>query len=431
MEIKFKMAYFQDIYDRYHRVSKPSKAVILDEFCNNCGYHRKYAIRKLNGPPPGQRPRAVGSQHHSTKYETEVIDIISKVWESAGYPCSDRLKSILPLWMPWIEKYFPLNHELKGKILEISPRQMDRRMQKKKQIIKRRIYGRTKPGTLLKHHIPIKTDHWDVKEPGYTEIDTVSHSGNCADGTFAYSVNQTDILTTWVETRAVLGKGERNISSALDDTEEAFPFKILGMDSDNGSEFINYHLYERCKNRNIQFTRGREYKKNDNAHIEQKNWTHVRKIMGWDRYDTQTAVDAMNNLYRNELRLFMNLFLPSMKLLDKKRIGSKVKRHYDKPAAPLDRLIASGKGAPDKIEQLKKLRESMDPFELSKIIDKKLGNIIKLANYRQSPKPSQKSDLSTLPSQSLVKSNRKLSRIEQGALEEVSKIFGMKILVNK
>ncbi|MFH1260141.1 MAG: integrase [Elusimicrobiota bacterium] len=431
MEIKFKMAYFRGIYDRYHSVSSPVKTEILDEFCNVCGYNRKYAIRKLNKPPSGQRAAVVNNRRHSTKYEETVVDIITKVWEAAGYPCSDRLKSVLPLWMPWIEKYFTLNCELKEKILKISPSQMDRRMRTQKLVKKRRIYGRTKPGTLLKHHIPIKTDHWDVKEPGYTEVDTVSHSGNSADGTFAYSVNQTDILTTWVETRAVLGKGERNISSALDEMEETFPFKVLGLDSDNGSEFINYHLYERCKNRNIQFTRGRQYKKNDNAHIEQKNWTHVRKIMGWDRYDTHTAVDAMNNLYKNELRLFMNLFMPSMKLLDKKRIGSKVKRHYDKPATPLDRLIASGKGYPDKIEQLIKLRETMDPFELSRIIDKKLGNIIKLTNYRQSPKTSQKSGLPALSGRSMVKSNRKLSRREQAVLEEVSELFGMNILVNK
>ena len=190
----------------------------------------------------------------------------------------------------------------------------------------KRSCGRTKPGTLLKHHIPIKTDNWDVKSPGWTEGDTVSHPGNSAEGHFGYAVNQTDILTTWVESRAILGKGEKAVVDALDEMAQAFPFWISGIDSDNGSEFINWHLLRYCGSHKIQPFRGRPYKKDDNAHIEQKNWTRVRKIMGWDRYDTQEAVDAMNDLYRNGLRLFVNLLLPSMKLLRKKRVGSRLTR---------------------------------------------------------------------------------------------------------
>jgi hypothetical protein len=174
----------------------------------------------------------------------------------------------------------------------------------------------------LKHKIPIRTDNWDVKHPGWTEIDTVSHSGNSAEGLFAYTVNQTDILTQWVESRAVLGKGEQGVVKALDEMKDALPFVLKGLDSDNGSEFINWHLVRYCKKHNIQMSRGRPYKKNDNAHIEQKNWTHVRKLLGWDRFDTVEPVAALNDLYRNELRLFENLFLPSMKLLKKERIGS-------------------------------------------------------------------------------------------------------------
>ena len=167
-----------------------------------------------------------------------------------------------------------------------------------------RRYGRTKPGTLLKHHIPLKTDHWDVTVPGFTELDLVAHCGDRADGEFAHSLNVTDIHTTWGETRAVLGRGEARVQTALEEIRQALPFRLQGIDSDNGSEFINDHLYRYCQTQGIQFTRGRPYKKDDNAHIEQKNWTHVRKLVGYLRYDTPLAVGALNALYRHELRLF-------------------------------------------------------------------------------------------------------------------------------
>jgi hypothetical protein len=201
--------------------------------------------------------------------------------------------------------------------LSISPATIDRRAKTQKARTLKRLYGRTKPGTLLKHHIPIKTDSWNVKTSGFTETDLVSHSGNSAAGDFIHSLNVTDIHCTWVETRAVMGKSQIAVLNAMKDIQQALPFKLLGIDSDNGSEFINYHLKTFCDENKIQFTRGRPYKKDDNAHIEQKNWTHVRKIFGYERYDSKQAVEAMNDLYRNELRIFQNLFLPSMKLLDK------------------------------------------------------------------------------------------------------------------
>lgn len=423
MDLKFKMNYFKSIYDRYHKASRPLKGKILDEFCKVCGYNRKYAIRKLNGLPLEDKTysqqTAKIKRQRPTIYGPQVIYLLSKIWEAAGYPCSIRLKFIIPLWLPWIEKRFRPTQEVKNQLLQISPRQITRRLKPYRYKVAHRIYGRTKPGTLLKHHIPIKTDHWDVKEPGFTEVDTVSHSGNSADGVFAYSVNQTDVLTGWVETRAVLGKGEKRVNEALEEMEKDFPFKILGIDSDNGSEFINHHLEKRCRDHKIQFTRGRPYKKDDNAHIEQKNWTHVRKLMGWARYDTQEAVDAMNDLYRNELRLFMNLFMPSMKQIRKERVGSKPKRQHDNPMTPLDRLIASGKGDPNKIAYYNKVRELLDPFELSKAIEKKIKTIYNKANHRQSPK---------LPSvDNKPREKQQLNRQELEVMREISRIFGIEV----
>jgi hypothetical protein len=285
--------------------------------------------------------------------------------------------------MPWIRSQYKISPEVEKELLSISPRQMDRRLKSKKDKVKCRMYGRTKPGTLLRHQIPIRTDYFDVHKPGYEEIDTLSHSGNCADGDFAYTVNQTDIHSTWTESVAVLGKGETGVVTALAEMRAVSPFTILAYDPDNGSEFINWHLVKFCEKNKLALTRSRPYKKDDQAHIEQKNYTHVRKLIGYDRYDSQRAVDAMNDLYRNELRLYMNLFMPSVKLLRKTHIGSKLIRRYDAPQTPLQRLLASGLADPEKIKELKVLHDSLNPFLLSKVIDAKLKVIYRLANHKR------------------------------------------------
>jgi hypothetical protein len=277
--------------------------------------------------------------------------------------------------------------KLESQLLKISARQIDRRLREHKRRAGRRLYGRTKPGTLLKHHVPIKTDRWDVERPGYTEIDLVSHSGNCATGEFAHTLNLVDIHTTWTESVAVLGKAQVRVQQGLDEIRGELPFELEGIDSDNGSEFINFHLVSYCKQAGIQFTRGRPYKKDDNAHVEQKNWTHVRKLMGWVRYDTQAAVVAMNRLYRGELRLLQNLFLPSVKLIRKQRVGSRIRRRYDAAKTPFERVLECKKVRPLVVAQLTALRERLDPFALSRSVDSQLERIHALANLRRSPSP--------------------------------------------
>ena len=369
--------YLRAIYDRYHRGSAEKKGAILDEFCRVCDYHRKYAIRLLSRPRPEAHPRPRRTLGPS--YGRLVIQALAQIWEAAGYPWSVRLKAMLPIWLPWLRQRLALTPELERQLRAISPRQMDRRLQSRKRILRRRMYGRTKPGTLLKHHIPIKTDRWDVTCPGFTEIDLVSHSGECAEGEFAHSFNVTDIHTTWTETRAVLGKGQTGIVAALEDMRQSLPFPLQAIDSDNGSEFLNHHLVGYCRTQQIQFTRGRPYKKDDNAHIEQKNWTHVRRLIGWDRYDSAAAVGLLNDLYRHDLRLMMNLFQPSVKLLRKERIGSRLKRIYDTPQTPLDRLRASKNFDRAAVNALLRLRATTDPFELATTIDRKIDRIAALA----------------------------------------------------
>jgi hypothetical protein len=384
-----KSEYVQAIYQRYRRAPRAEKKRILDEFCQVTTYHRKHAIRLLNGPAPGA---AGPPRRRAATYSPAVIEALRAIWEAAGYPWSLRLKALLPLWLPWARRRFRLRPAVERALLAISPRQIDRRLAPHRRLLTKRLYGRTKPGSLLKHHIPLRTDRWNVTAPGFTEIDLVAHCGNLGDGEFVHSLNLTDIHTTWVETAAVLGKSQAAVQAALEELRQRLPFRLRGIDSDNGSEFINQHLWDYCQAQEIQFTRGRPYKKDDNAHIEQKNWTHVRKLLGYVRYDSAAAQTAIHTLYRGELRLFQNLFLPSVKLLRKERVGSRVRRRYDAPHTPLERVLACPDLRPEVAAHLQRLRDGLDPFALARVIAQQLDRIYTLANSRHSgpatPAPS-------------------------------------------
>ena len=375
--------YVRAIRPRYTLAPPTAKHPMLNEFCATTGYHRKYAITLLNHPAPRRhRPR----RRRQPVYSEQLITLLAAIWEAAGYPWSTRLHALLPLWLPWARRRLHLSRAAERQLREISPRTIDRRLQPRKRQIRRRLYGRTKPGTLLKHHIPIRTEHWDVTTPGFTEVDLVSHSGNWADGEFLQSLNLTDIHTGWVESCAIRSKTQRALRAALEELRGALPFPLRGLDSDNGSEFINTVLLQYCCGRQIQFTRSRAYKKDDNAHIEQKNGTHVRRLLGWDRYDSPDALAAINDLYRHELRLMMNLFQPSVKLVRKTRVGARLHRTYDRPQTPLDRLLASGSGNAQPLLALQRLRARLDPFALATTIERKLQRIYQLANRRHSPR---------------------------------------------
>ena len=232
-----KWQYFRVMYERYHQAERKARGALLHELCLTTRYNRKYAIRLLNGPRP-EKERVRRPRGRKTQYGKQVISILTAVWEAAGYPWSVRLKALLPSWMPWIRKRYRLR-QAGGATASVSARQMDRRRQSRKREQKRKTYGRTQPGTLLKHPIPLKTDSWDVQAPGFTEVDLVSHSGNSAEGEFARTLNLTDIHTGWTESQALLGKGEIAVQEALDEMQTELPFRLLGVDSDNGSEFIN------------------------------------------------------------------------------------------------------------------------------------------------------------------------------------------------
>ena len=394
--------YVQVMRHRYAALARPAKSQLLTEFCATTGYHRKAAIRALTravpSPMPPRRRRG-----RPSRYGPSLRTALAKIWEAAGYPWSVRLKALLPLWIPWATQHFPLAPQVERHLRTISPSTIDRALRAHKRQLRRRLYGRTKPGTLLKHHVPIKTERWDVTIPGFTEIDLVSHSGPSADGEFIQSLNLTDIHSGWGESRAVMGKTQTRVRAALDDIRAVLPFPLRGIDSDNGSEFINYHLFRYCLLREIEFTRGRAYKKDDNAHVEQKNYTHVRKLLGWDRYDSPAALAAINDLYRNELRLMMNLFQPSVKLRRKTRVGSRLRRVYDAPQTPLDRLLATAGVDRTALQPLCDLRARLDPFTLAETIDRKLHHIYQLAHHgpiraTRHPLPHQRFHIHRIPS---------------------------------
>jgi len=407
-----KREYLRSTQERYRRARRAEKTAMLEEFCKVCGYNRKYAIWLLRRPlsePKAARGRTKGS----LTYSKAAITTLAKVWQASGYLCSQRLKAAMPQWLPWVKKHFAISPELEKQLLGISARQMDRRLFPHKRAAKRRLYGTTRTGSLLKHMIPVKTEHWDVTLPGYLEIDLVSHSGAWAAGEFLYTLDCVDIASGWVERQAVMGKGQLGIVEAIRAIEQRLPFRLRGIDSDNGSEFINAHLFSYCqqrpKDQSVQFTRSRPYKKDDNAHVEQKNWTHVRKLLGWQRYDTVKALQIINSLYE-KLRIFQNLFQPSMKLNRKIRKGSRVMRRYDVPATPLERVVQSAEKTAQ-LQALKSMAKSTDPFELSGQIDQQLDSLYKLASQQN----SSLREKSPLTKPKLVPDKSVLARPRRGA----------------
>src|SRR5215471_7087169 len=373
-----KRDYLRSIHKRYRQARRQEKSAMLEEFARICGYNRKYAIWLLKRPlPQSKAHRRRGKR--SVTYSQGTITTLAKVWEASGYLCSQRLKAALPQWLPWVKKHFDISKELERQLLRISPRQMDRRLFPHKRAAKRRLYGTTRPGSLLKHMIPVKTDHWDVTLPGYLEIDLVSHSGRSAVGEFIYTLDCVDVATGWVERQAVMGKGQLAIVDALREIEQRLPFALRGIDSDNGSEFINTHLFNFCQQRpqdqSVQFTRSRPYKKDDNAHVEQKNWTHVRQCFGYERHDKPELVEPMNMLVKGAYGQLLNYFHASLKLEHKERKEGKVRRLYGAAQTPLARVLASAEVSEATKARLVKHKASLNPFALKQTVTKSLKAI--------------------------------------------------------
>lgn len=372
-----KHAYLQAIRQRYRKSTRKQKAKILDEFCAVCGYNRKYAIRILRKRPQKRKAKPGRKPWYDPK---TILEPLKAIWLATDQMCSKRLKVAIREWLVHYEKeQGDLDDITRGQLYAISPPTIDRLLKPLRVEYPSKGLSGTKPGRLLKNQIPIKTDNWDVTQPGFLETDTVAHCGNSLAGDFIWSITMTDILTSWTENRATWNKGGGGVEKQVKNIEKSLPFAILGFDCDNGSEFLNYHLMRYFTNREqpVQFTRSRAYHKNDNAHVEQKNWTHVRHLFGYDRFDNPVLVDLMNDLYANEWSLYQNHFCPVMKLIEKIKINSRYYKRYDKPMTPYYRLMTSGHLSEEAKTKLREQHKSLNPFELKRIIDKKLKHIFK------------------------------------------------------
>jgi len=381
MSPRSKREYVEAVHRRYKNASRSERTIILNELCATCGYNRKYAIRLLRGFKRFTKPKPRKRGKPAVYQKDDILVPLRRIWLEANLPCSKRLRAILPLWLPGYGQHFgQLSEEVTNALLSISPATIDRLLKPVRIQYKKRGRSTTKPGTLLRNQIPILTNQWNESRPGFLEADTVAHCGESLSGMFAYTIDTVDIATTWTEQRATWGKGETGVLKQIENIEKALPFPLLGFDSDNGSEFLNRTLFKHFTKRKhpVQFTRSRAYHKDDNAHVEQKNWTHVRQWLGYQRLDNPLTVPLLNDLYRREWRTFHNFFCPSVKLLDKQRVGSKTIKRYDSPKTPYQRVLESPHIPQETKNAMTKYLETLNPFLLKKTIEEKLKKISSL-----------------------------------------------------
>lgn len=356
---------------RYMRASKAEKGRILDEFVATTGYHRKYAIWLLRHGPP---PKPATHRRGHPVYDQAVKQALTQVWEISGRLCSRRLHPFLPEMLETLERH----HELvlpavtKAQLLRVSCATIDRLLKPVRARQPQRGLSLTKPGPLLKKAIPVRTSaDWDDAQPGFLELDLVAHCGDSMAGEFIYTLDTVDISTGWSECVAVANRSQRAVFEALQLIRGRLPFPLRGIDSDNDSAFINDHLYRFTRREDIVFTRSRPYKKNDQAHVEQKNWSVIRRLVGYDRYDSPQALAHMNAVY-DALRLYVNFFQPSMKLVGKQRVGSKLRKTYDSAQTPYQRVLDSPDVDDTCKASLRRIYLNLNPVDLRRLIESHL-----------------------------------------------------------
>lgn len=382
---------------RYRLATKKNKGVILDECVALTRYHRVYArvlLRRTGRPPLHEERRS--SQRHVKKrplkgkhaiYDDRVLTSLQQMWAMLDGLCGKRLAPALKTVVPVLEQHgeIKLDPETRRKLLTISPATIDRLLAPARRKLLWKGRTGTKPGSLLKHQIPVRTfADWDEQRPGFLECDLVGHDGGDARGDVAQTLNVTDVCTGWTETQAVKNKAQVWVFQAFQEMRARLPFDLLGVDSDNGGEFINNQMFRYCQQHRITFTRSRAYRKNDNCYVEQKNYSIVRKAVGYVRYDTDEEVACLNELYRH-LRLFTNFFQPVMKLVKKTRVGSKVKKTYDTPQTPYQRVLDSSHVPEERKLKLHAEYAHLNPAHLKRAITRLQETLFKLARPQHGP----------------------------------------------
>ena len=365
------------IRTRYRQGSKAEKTHILDEFVHNTGYHRKYAIRLLNQRVMRKHRKKVGRRK---VYQGEVVIALIKIWAICDQICSKRLHPFLPEIVEVLERQgeLVLSPETKQSLLKMSRATIDRCLRPERHRPRRGL-STTKPGTLLKQAIPIRTfTEWDDARPGFVEIDLVAHCGDSTHGEYINTLTAVDVTTGWTECLPLANRSQRQVSAAIILLRQRLPFPLLGIDSDNDSAFINDNLYRYCEKEEITFTRSRPYKKNDQAHVEQKNWSVVRRLIGYDRYESPQALALFETIYE-DVRLYINFFQPVLKLTDKHRVGSKLIKHYDTARTPYRRVLESPEVVDKDKKSLRQLYAPLKPVTLRHRIDENVERLWQLA----------------------------------------------------
>jgi hypothetical protein len=364
---------------RYLKTGKKEKSKILDELCQSTGYARKYAIKILAAGYDNNRIARVGRKGRKKKYRHETMAEVVKIWEVLDFPCGQRLQPVLPEMYATLVRFkeMTFNEAARDGLETISAKTLDRRLKRERERRHlKRNRGLTCRGNLLKSQIPIRITDWDTSQLGYAEVDTVAHNGGDPSGEFIFTLDLTEIFSGWSEEEAVMGKGETGVLKALKNIREDLPFDLLGIDGDNGGEIINYQMLKYCTEQKLVYTRSRPDRKNDNAYVEQKNHTHVRQLVGYGRYDTREQLAMLNDLYRNEYRLFTNFFRPVMKIKSKEKVNNSIcKKKYDVAKSPYQRLLGCNQLSQERKAELTKLYLSLNPVQLKQEINRKIARL--------------------------------------------------------
>lgn len=391
LTMKERKIFTKALCERYRKAGKKEKGAILDTLVEATGYNRCYArnILRNHGRTVLLNPkvklegdaRKTPRRPKPRTYDQEFLKPLTRIWEIMDYIGSKRLAAAMPEILPRLVafKEIRVKATIRDKLLAISPATMDRLLKpvREKQTIKGRCH--TKPGTLLKHQIPIRTfSEWDDTHPGFLEMDLVAHDGGSARGEYCFTLDMTDIQSGWTEQAAVINKAQTHVFQGIQAIRERLPFSIAGLHSDNGAEFINHHMQRYCEQERITFTRGRPYRKNDTCHIEQKNWSIVRRFAGYARFESQTALDLLNEMYEL-LRDYNNFFMPSMRLKEKIRDGAHVAKRYHKPKTPYAMLMESPHLDNTAKERLKQRYENLNPAGLKRKIDAVQNRLVKMS----------------------------------------------------
>lgn len=376
MSNEVRRQYLEKIRLRYENSNKRQKALILDEFCQVCELSRKHAIKLLNEQPLKARPRPGPQAVYGSEIEVHVV----RLWRAMNRMCSKKMKAAIPLWLDY---YYGITSDERRLLMRISSSTIDRILQRHREEARRGISS-TEP-SLIKNKIPLKLLEDSDVPPGFIEADTVAHCGTSLAGEFINTLTMTDICSGWTENRAVWRKESRTILDAITSIEKALPFKVLGFATDNGNEFLNHDLHSYFFNRKnrVEFVRRRPYKKNDNAHVEQKNWTHVRELFGYERFDAEAQVQFMNDIYERLWNPLWNYFTPVMKLKSKTRVGGKIIKVYDDPTTPYHRLLKANTLSEDELTKLQAQFKKLNPFELKKELDEKLKWFFRIAEIKR------------------------------------------------